>query len=312
MTVTQGKGEWSYQDFEQIFLPRDRRFKRLKRQRGIKIEHETADPYASRTDSERATFCRLTFYDDTSLLMAFDQQGKPPLLFSIDPEGDSDVKKRRPASLACFSGEDADEDAADGIRPGMLVIIEPHASEQLAEKATADRDMKIVHLHQWKQKLREKLKELKDAGKSVRFALRNTNLVADYVNIESTIHYWSLRRGEAAQAPQSYENFRQLVGEFLQYHAWESAWEEVQQLRGMRRGVGINRESNIEKYLANSIQKHLDEILGSHAIEIHVDGFEADVLVMEIAAIEFLRESQVNTADLDRIVQCTFVEELEL
>ena len=35
MTVTHDANEWSYQDFEQIFLPRNRRFKRLKRQRGI-------------------------------------------------------------------------------------------------------------------------------------------------------------------------------------------------------------------------------------------------------------------------------------
>ena len=154
--------------------------------------------------------------------MAFDQQRKPPLLFSIDPEGDSEVKKRRPATPSCFFEADEREEADDCIRPGMLVIIEPHASEQLAEKATAYLDMKIIHLHLWKQKLREKLRELKDAGKSVRFALRNTNLVGDYVNIESTVHYWSQRRGEAAQAPQSYENFRQLVSEFLQYDAWEA------------------------------------------------------------------------------------------
>ena len=308
--VTHDTDEWSYQDFEQIFLPRDRRFKRFKRQRGL-IAQESSDAYEKRTNAERATYCRLTFYDDTSLLMAFDQQQKPPLLFSIDPEGDSEVKKRRPAASARFVETD-EGDADDCIRPGMLLIIEPQATERLSEKATADREMQITHLDIWKNKLRLQLKELKVAGKSVIFALRHTNLVDDYVNIESTVQYWSQRRGEAAQAPQSYENFRQLVSQFLQYEAWEAAWDEVQELRGMRRGVGINRESNIEKYLATSVQNHLDEILGSHATEIRIDGFEGEVLLREVSAIEFLRESQVNATDVDIIVQRNFVEDPEI
>ena len=296
VSVNTTGSEWSYHDFERLYIPRKKRTNRLMRKRGV------AEVTPKWTPGDRTTlYTKLVFFDDSYLIQDFDQQGKPRFQLSIDPESGLEVTKRRPSALENEIGSDEGT-----LQPGMLVIIEPHATTRLSEAASDDRMFDAVHLPRWKKRLRERVASLRAKNQSILFAMQAAGLAGRYKNIENAVDRWCSESTQPPEAPGDVDNFKKLVGEFLSYDDWQAAWEEVEFIRGTNKGIGISRESRIDRYLAASVKSKLDEILGNQVTLLSVEGFDADVVIIELSDIQFLSEDHVARSELDRITGLSF------
>ena len=298
-TPVEMAGDWSYHEFEQIYIPRSRRRTRFSKQRGVDHGSDSSEVLAGSCSTGKpiARYSNLVFYNGATLVQPFDQLNKPRLMLSIDPETDSDIKKRRPRDpLKEPEGDD------DWLEPGMFVIVQPNASDDLAAAATTDRQIDVVHLPRWKAQLREKLAALREAGRSVKFAMQQVGLDEEYRDISVSLRWWSKYELNKTHAPGKVDAFKKLVCDFVGYADWTAAWEELNNIWNESISVGLTRESNIDKYLIASVRQHIDKILDSPQTFLDVQGFSSKVLVIEVAEIQFLTDKQVDREDLDRIV----------
>ena len=300
-------GSWSYHDFEEIYIPRRNRANRLLRRRGNPNgSGESASNSSSNTsasETERPEYSKISFFNGAYLIQDFDQQKKPRHVLSIDPEGDLEIKKRRPfASNAKLDGEFED----DFLKAGMLAVIKPPASSELQDAASEDSSLDIYHLPKWKSGLREKLQALRDSGQSVKFAMQRIGLDQQYANIEGALQRWSEYVPGRTASPGSFDVFEKLLRDFIEYDKWEAAWDELNGIWNESISVGLTSNSNIGKYLIASVEKHLDEILAGPFYTLPVEGFKNDVLVLEIQDIQLLSRNQIYQTEVNKIVGLDF------
>ena len=284
---------WSYHEFEQIYIPRRKRVSRILRaNRGHDASAED-NRDRSQTPSDREVhYSKLTFFNESYLIESFDQQGKPRLQLSIDPESDLKIKKRRPG----FGSDD------DFLHPGMLVIVEPHASERLSKAASDDQSYAPVHLPKWKQKLREHVNSLRRQNQSIKFKMQLVGLSEKYSDIENAVNRWCSHGMQPPEAPGDFDCFKRLVCDFLEYEEWELAWDEVEFIRGSNKGIGISRESNIDRYLVESVKNRINEVLGNQVTRLPVKGFDSDVIIIELDDFHFLNEEQIHKSEVNKII----------
>lgn len=288
--------DWSYDDFEQIYIPRNRRRSRLVKTRGGErgdLGH--GKTRLRRQDSKHVQF---TFFNDATLVLPFDQQDKPPVVLTIDPESDTEIQKRRPREslLDNFEAED------DFLKPGMLIVIEPPADEELVDAASETRQTKHVHLPRWKKKVRETLAAHKEANRSVKFAMQLAGLDKEYRDVEGRLRDWCKYDPNKTLSPGTLDVFKKIVFEFAGYEKWEAAWEEVNCMWNESISVGLTERSNISQYLIASVERNFNEILSNPQTLLNVEGFSSEVIILELAEIAFISESQVRKSQIKRVI----------
>jgi hypothetical protein len=273
--ATKSVANWSYDGFESLFVRRNRvrrKNGRLSDKRSTKRSTPT-HPFAS---------VQLHFIDGSYWSLGFDQSNKPPLLYSIDRDGDHTPTKRRVALDDQISTDSE-------LLPGMLVVVEPPASSALREMALEEHAVSRSHLAEWKALLRSAVKEL--GHDSLRFKFQTLGHPVE--NVESKMQRW-MSRTSGINAPQDYETFSVVVGKFAGYPEVDAAWEEVLHLRGASIQDGRVRESNIDEYLLSSVLKNFEQLIDEPRTEIDVEGFEEPAVVIELSHVEFFLEGQLS------------------
>lgn len=285
--------DWSFHEFEEIYIKRRRRYRGYTggSDRGVE------DQKNGRTtlDKRNSSFTKITFFDGSFVIFPFDQQSKPPLLFSIDSESDVEIKKRRPfdPSLQLVNEDER-------LTPGMLVVLEPDASESLVGAAFQKSEVVPIHLRKWKAMLAEKLNSINDSGNSIKFAMQVAGLTSKYKNITNTVRWWSRYKPGRINAPEDESSFKKLLHDFVQYPEWEKAWFEVKSLRGASISQGLISNSNIDQYLKTSVENQFAEILDCPKTILEVDGFDNDVVIIEVADVVYLPEEEVHKSQIDK------------
>ena len=102
--------------------------------------------------------------------------------------------------------------------------------------------------------------------------------------------------------------FKILIGDFVGYEQWKEAWLEIKSLRGASISQGLVANSNIDQYLKTSVERNLAEVIDSSKTILPVDGFENEVVVIEVSEMAFLTEEQVGSCPVGRY--CATDEEL--
>ena len=298
---------WSFDEFEEVFIKRRRRYRGYlggqDRNQIGGLENEPGKSGGSGGGNRKAEYVKVSFFDGSFVNFPFDQQRKPPLLFSIDRESDFEIRKRRPVDslLPELEGE-------DGLEPGMLVVLEPDASESLIDSAFDESNIQPSHLKKWKTALKERLEQSDSQGLSVRFEMQRLGIAKGYKNIEGTVKRWTRHRTGQINAPEDESTFKTLVGDFVGYGQWKEAWFEIKSLRGASISQGLVANSNIDQYLKTSVERNLTEVIDSPKTILPVDGFENEVVVIEVSETVFLTEEQVGNCPVGRY--CATDEEL--
>ena len=266
---------WSFDDFELLFVRRSRTRRVSDRRMGIRTADRTQAPHSYST-------VRLHFVDGSYWTLPFDQQSKPPLVYSIDRDSDSKPVKRR-AVLECELPTSRD------LLPGMLVVVEPPVSADLRELAVVDHPVNRSHLIAWKEKLRVAVQQL--GNNSLHFRFQSLGYKIE--NIESKIERW-LSVSSGIDAPQDFETFAFVVGTFAGYNEVELAWQEILTLRGSRIQDGRYRENAIDQYLLSSVESSFQLLIDESRTEIAVEGFVEPAVVIELSHVEFSPEGQLS------------------
>lgn len=266
---------WNFDDFESLFVRRNRL-----RRTTIRSRQNRGASRSQPTHSFAAV--QLTFIDGSYWSLAFDQLNKPPLVYSIDKDGDNKPTKRR-AALEEELPTDQD------LLPGMLVVVEPPPTSALREMALEKRAVSQSHLTQWKANLREAVEQLGSVSLKFKFQ----TLRHPIENIEAKMQRWISRR-TGINAPQDYETFSVVVGKFAGYEDVDEAWEEVLHLRGASIQDGRIRENNIDEYLLSSVLANFQQLIDEPRTEIAVEGFEEPAVVIELSSVEFFLEGQLS------------------
>ena len=291
--------DWSFDEFEAVFIKRRRRYRGYLGRKG-----EDQDSSVTSSPIRVAEFVKVVFFDGSYVIFPFDQQRKPPLLFSIDRESDFEIKKRRPIDLLLPRPDGDDE----GLEAGMLVVLEPNASESLVGSAFKNSNIQSIHLRKWKAALKEKLNSLRAERVSSLFEMQRIGLTEKYKNIQDTVRWWSRYKTGRINSPEDEATFKTLIGEYVGYKQWKEAWFEIKSLRGASISQGLISNSNIDQYLKTSVEHQFAEIVDSPKSILEVKGFENEVVVIEIAEMLFLTESQVGNSPINEY--CSTDEEL--
>ncbi len=266
---------WNYDEFESLFVRRNRVRRKIGR---------VTDKQSTRRASATHPFAsvQLHFIDGSYWSLGFDQLNKPPLVYSIDKDGENTPTKRRAAL-------DEDLPTDRDLLPGMLVVVEPPVSSALREMALEKHAVSRSHLAEWKKQLRSAVNELGHV--SLKFKFQTLGHPID--NVESKMQRW-MSRTSGINAPQDYETFSVVVGKFAGYSEVDTAWEEVLHLRGASIQDGRVRESNIDEYLLSSVLKNFEQLIDESRTEIVVEGFEEPAVVIELSHVEFFLEGQLS------------------
>jgi len=290
--------EWSFDNFEQIYVSRQKRQNRMFRTGRTLVDpkqDQVISPSANACDKK---FVKLTFFNGATILMTFDQQNKPPLLQTIDPEVSTEIVRRRP--VECFSS--VDELPADGLFPGMLVIIEPSADIELKSNFVQSRELEKIHLPRWKQALRTKLEEVREQRLSIGIIMGKLGLDQQYRDIGSSLKRWSTYVEGKTNASINANVFKKVVSEFAGYEQWEKAWEEINNIWNDSISAGLIKSSKIDRYLVHSVKEQIDDVVDNQMTLLDVQGFLDKVVVIEVAEIAFLTAEQIDDSLLDQIV----------
>jgi len=282
--------DWSFDEFEEVFIMRRRRYRGYLGGLGRNGNEESTGEDQGKRDASKAQaeFVKVVFFDGSYVIFPFDQQRKPPLLFSIDRESDFEIKKRRPVDLLLPRPDGDDE----GLEAGMLVVLEPNASESLVGSAFKNSNIQPIHLRKWKAALKEKLDSLRAERVSSLFEMQRIGLTAKYKNIQDTVRWWSRYKPGRINSPEDEATFKTLVGEYVGYEHWKEAWFEIKSLRGASISQGLISNSNINQYLKTSVENQFAEIVDRPKSILEVKGFENEVVVIEVAETVFLTESK--------------------
>lgn len=272
---TKSTANWSYDDFESLFVRRNRPRRKIGRVNDKRLAKRS-------TQTNEFAAVQLHFIDGSYWSLGFDQLNKPPLVYSIDRDGDHTPMKRR-AALDDELPTDRD------LLPGMLIVVEPPVSSALREMALEKHAVSRSHLAEWKSLLRSAVRELGHV--SLRFKFQTLGHPIE--NVESKMQRW-MSKTSGINAPQDYETFSVVVGKFAGYDEVNEAWDEVLHLRGASIQDGRVRESNIDEYLLSSVLANFEQLIDEPRTEIYVEGFEEPAVVIELSHFEFFLEGQLS------------------
>lgn len=273
--TTNSTAIWNYDNFEALFVRRNRTRRKITRiddKRPVKQTNQTHE-YAT---------VQLHFIDGSYWSLEFDQSNKPPLVYSIDRDGDHTPTKRRAAL-------DDELPTERDLQPGMLVVVEPPASSALREMALEKHVVSRSHLAEWKSMLQCAVKNL--GRVSLNFIFQTLGHPIE--NVESKMERW-ISQDSGINAPQDYETFSVVIGKFAGYQEVDDAWDEVLQLRGASIQDGRVRECNIEEYLLSSVLANFEQLIDEPRTEINVEGFEEPAVVIELSHVEFFLDGQIS------------------
>ncbi|HCO27056.1 MAG: hypothetical protein CME31_22470 [Gimesia sp.] len=289
--------DWSFDAFEEVYIKRRKRYRGYSA--GNFTDSITFNPEAdNKRQASSHSFSKLVFFDGSYVIFPFDQQNKPPFLFSIDPETDFEIKKRRP-----YDSTSQPVDEVDKLQPGMLVIVEPDASEALAGSAFKESKKEPLHLRYWKEVVKEGIENLMTNGISIKNAMQRLKIDPYYENIEGAVKRWSKFRPGRIDSPYDLKTFKILLTEFVQYPEWEKAWLEILSLRGASISRGLIANSTIDQYLVKSVEKNSQTVLDNPKTILNVKGFDAEVIVIEVADMISLSEEDIEGLNINKYYQ---------
>ncbi|MGB7328198.1 MAG: hypothetical protein WBD31_25200, partial [Rubripirellula sp.] len=274
-TKDQSLTTWSFDDFEALFVNRNRE------RRSNSWTRKPTNTERGLTDHDYASV-KLSFVDGSEWQLGFDQAGISPQVLSIDGDGDRELRRRR-LSIG-LNGEDT-------LAPGMLVVVEQDATDEFREIAEVHHELSRQHLRGWKRLLRERIQESAANRRTVKFEFQLLGIRSE--RIEQNVRRWSTE-SDRPEAPEDWETFETVVGKFAKYSQVAEAWDEVEALRNSAKQDGRESKRNINRHLENAVRANLDAIADEPRSLLSVGGFAKPVVVVEFSHAIFYREGQLS------------------